>query len=82
MPAPLLPPTKPVDIGTDKMSFIPAEEKKPDTNAKGWSAKDERILIKLKNGGKKDKEIARKLGRTVDGVKWKIKMLRRKGVLQ
>lgn len=75
------PPTKAVDIGRDKLSYIPAPEKPPENNKKGWSAKDERILAKLKRGGMKDKEIAKKLGRTLDSVKYKVKQLREKGQL-
>lgn len=74
------PPTKAVDIGKDKLTFIPAPEKK-ETDKKGWSARDERIVAKLKAGGMKDKEIAKKTGRTLYSVKWKIKELRRAGQL-
>lgn len=81
LPVPKLPPTKAVDIGRDKMTFIPAPEKEPELKAKGWSAKDERIIIKLKKSGMRDKDIARKMGRTLDSIKWKVKSLRKKGVL-
>lgn len=81
LPVPKLPPTKAVDIGMDKMTFIPAPEKEKKPTAKGWSAKDERIIIKLKKSGMRDKDIARKMGRTLDSIKWKVKSLRKKGVL-
>lgn len=42
---------------------------------------DERIVVKLKRGGMKDKEIAKKMGRTLYSVKWKIKALRGAGQL-
>ena len=75
------PPTRAVDIGADKDSYIPAiKQEKPD-DKKGWSARDERIVAKLKAGGMKDKEIAQKTGRTLYSVKWKIKELRRAGQL-
>ena len=82
MPAPMLPPTKPVDIGSDKMDFTPSVWKmssEPKTN--NWTDKDERILQKLKSAGMKDKDIAKKMGRTLNSVKWKVKMLRGKGQL-
>lgn len=75
------PPTRAVDIGKDKLTFIPAPERKKETNKKGWSARDEQIVAKLKAGGMKDKEIAKKTGRTLYSVKWKIKELRRAGQL-
>lgn len=75
------PPTRAVDIGRDKLSYIPAPEKPPENNKKGWSARDERLVVKLKRNGMKDKEIAKKLGRTLDSVKWKIKALRSAGQL-
>lgn len=75
------PPTKAVDIGRDKLSYVPAIDKPPENNKKGWSARDERILAKLKRNGTKDKDIAKKLGRTLDSVKWKIKQLRGTGQL-
>lgn len=81
LPEPKLPPTKAVDIGRDKMSYIPVIEEPPKNKQKGWSAKDERILVKLKSAGLRDKEIARKMGRTLDSIKWKIKTLRKKGAL-
>lgn len=74
-------PTKAVDIGRDKLSYIPAPEKPPENNKRGWSARDERLVVKLKRNGMRDKEIARKLGRTLDSVKWKIKALRSSGQL-
>ena len=81
LPIPKLTPTKAVNIGTDKDSYIPAiKQEKPD-DKKGWSARDERILVKLKKNGTKDKEIAHKLGRTLYSVKWKIKALRGAGQL-
>ena len=80
LPKPKLPPTKAVDIGLDKMSYVPSLDV-PEPNKKGWSVKDERILAKLKHGGMKDKDIAKKMGRTLDSVKWKVKILKKKGVL-
>lgn len=79
LPVPKLPPTKPVDIGTDKMSYVPSTNKN-EPKSKGWSVRDERILVKLKRSGNRDKEIAKKMGRSLDSVKWKIKALRNKGV--
>ena len=89
LPKPKLPPTKAVDIGTDKLSYIPkirAEYPKPqaepvEPDKKGWTQRDERILRKLKNGGMKDKDIAKNLGRTLYSVKWKIKEMRKAGAL-
>lgn len=89
LPKPLLPPTKAVDIGTDKMSYIPnvraqypTEPKEPkEPDKKGWTEKAERLLVKLKQGGMKDKDIAKNLGKTLYSVKWKIKELRKAGAL-
>lgn len=85
LPKPKLPPTKAVDIGYDKMSFIPnIKPKQPqpeEHDKKGWTLRDERLLGKLKQGGMKDKDIAKNLGRTLYSVKWKIKELRRAGQL-
>ena len=84
LPKPQLAPTKAVDIGRDKLSYIPAPEKPKEQQVlcrKGWSRRDERILIKLKSAGMKDKDIAKKLGRTLYSVKWKIKALRGAGQL-
>lgn len=86
LPKPKLPPTKAVDIGYDKNSYIPnirAEySKKPEEpDKKGWTQRDECVLRKLKNGGMKDKDIAKNLGRTLYSVKWKIKEMRKAGAL-
>lgn len=86
LPKPKLPPTKPVDIGFDKMSYIPNirtgnAPPKEEPDKKGWTQRDERLLRKLKLGGMKDKDIAKNLGRTLYSVKWKIKDLRRAGLL-
>ena len=81
LPVPKLPPTKAVDIGADKMSYVPSVQKKPQKDRKGWTRTDERIVVKLKRGGMKDKEIAKKMGRTLYSVKWKIKALRGAGQL-
>ena len=80
LPKPKLPPTRPVDIGKDKMSYIqaPIKEEPP---KRGWSQKDERIIKKLKNQGVKDKDIAKRVGKSLASTKWKIKDLRRKGEL-
>lgn len=80
LPKPKLPPTKPVDIGKDKMSYIPAPIKE-EPPKRGWSQKDERIIKKLKNQGVKDKDIAKRVGKSLASTKWKIKDLRRKGEL-
>lgn len=86
LPKPKLPPTKAVDIGYDKNSYIPnirAEYPKPqaEPDKKGWTQRDERLLRKLKLGGMKDKDIAKNLGRTLYSVKWKIKEMRKAGAL-
>lgn len=81
LPKPILPPTKAVDIGADKMCFIPELEAKKDDSKNSWSERDERILLKLKLNGTKDKDIAKKMGRTLYSVKWKVRVLKRKGVL-
>lgn len=85
LPKPKLPPTKAVDIGYDKNSYIPnirnIQPKPEEPDKKGWTQRDERILRKLKQGGMKDKDIAKNLGRTLYSVKWKIKELRRAGQL-
>lgn len=82
MPAPMLPPTKPVDIGNDKMDFTPSIWKmSSEPKTSNWTDKDERVLKKLKSAGMKDKDIAKKMGRTLNSVKWKVKMLRGKGQL-
>ena len=75
------PPTRAVNIGADKESYIPNIQPEKPEDKKGWSVRDERILVKLKKGGIKDKEIAKKLGRTLYSVKWKIKALRGAGRL-
>lgn len=80
LPKPKLPPTRPVDLGNDKMSYIPAPIKE-EPPKRGWSQKDERIIKKLKNQGVKDKDIAKRVGKSLASTKWKIKDLRRKGVL-
>ena len=89
LPKPKLPPTKPVDIGYDKMSYIPnirtgnaVQPPKPEEpDKKGWTQRDERLLRKLKLGGMKDKDIAKNIGRTLYSVKWKIKEMRKAGTL-
>ena len=81
LPVPKLPPTKAVNIGADKMSYVPNIDVKPEKDKKGWTQRDERILAKLKKGGMKDKDIARKMGRTLYSVKWKINVLRGAGQL-
>lgn len=82
LPKPRLEPTRAVDIGVDKMNYIPNTQNKPaETTKTGWTERDERILIKLKTNGTKDKEIAKKMGRTLNSIKWKVKSLKQKGVL-
>ena len=89
LPKPKLPPTRPVDLGNDKMTYIPApiKEEPPkrgwseEPPKRGWSAYDERMIKKLKLSGVKDKDIAKRLDRTLASTKWKIKDMRRKGVL-
>lgn len=80
LPKPKLPPTRPVDLGNDKMTYIPAPIKE-EPPKRGWSQKDERIIKKLKNQGVKDKDIAKRVGKSLASTKWKIKDLRRKGEL-
>ena len=80
LPKPKLPPTKPVDLGNDKMSYIPAPIKE-EPPKRGWSAYDERMIKKLKLSGVKDKDIAKRIGKSLASTKWKIKDLRRKGEL-
>lgn len=80
LPKPKLPPTRPVDLGNDKMTYIPAPIKE-EPPKRGWSACDERMIKKLKLSGVKDKDIAKRLDRTLASTKWKIKDMRRKGVL-
>ena len=80
LPKPKLPPTKPVDLGNDKMTYIPAPIKE-EPPKRGWSEYDERMIKKLKLSGVKDKDIAKRLDRTLASTKWKIKDMRRKGVL-
>lgn len=82
LPKPILPTTKAVDIGTDKMCFVPIVENKSEATHNGdWAEKDERILVKLKLNGTKDKDIARKMGRTLNSVKWRVRVLKKRGVL-
>lgn len=82
LPKPILPPTKAVDIEADKMCFIPIVENKSEATHKGdWSEKDVRILVKLKLNGTKDKDIAKKMERTLHSVKWRVRVLKKKGVL-
>lgn len=80
LPRPKLPPTKPVDIGKDKLSYIP-EPVKEEPPKRGWTERDERIIKKLKTSGVKDKDIAKRIGKSLASTKWKIKDLRRKGEL-
>lgn len=80
LPKPKLPPTRPVDLGNDKMSYIPAPIKE-EPPKRGWSEYDEHMIKKLKLSGVKDKDIAKRLDRTLASTKWKIKDMRRKGVL-
>ncbi len=81
LPVPPLPPTKAVDIGFDKMSYIPSV-KKPKEHCKEWTEKDERILIKLKSSGMKNVDIAKRMGRSYEAIKTKLKLLKRQGRLQ
>lgn len=79
LPKPKLPPTRPVDLGNDKMTYIPAPIKEPPK--RGWTAGEERIIKKLKSQGVKDKDIAAQVGKSLASTKWKIKDLRRRGEL-
>lgn len=64
------------------MCYIPIVENKSEATNKGdWAEKDERILVKLKLNGTKDKDIARKMGRTLNSVKWRVRVLKKRGVL-
>lgn len=86
LPVPPLPPTKAVNIGFDKMSYIPSAEPKPKPkpkeHCKEWAEKDERILIKLKSSGMKNVDIAKRMGRSYEAIKTKLKLLKRQGRLQ
>lgn len=81
LPVPKLPPTKAVNIGLDKMNFVPEPEPPRENHKKGWTVKDERVLKKLKAAGVMDKDIAKKMGRTLHSIKGKVKALRRAGEL-
>lgn len=77
LPVPQLPPTKAVDIGDDKLSYIP-NIKKPQ-HYEAWTEKEVRILIKLKARGWKNVDIAKKMGRSYEAIKTKLKLLKKQG---
>lgn len=77
LPLPQLPPTKAVDIGDDKLSYIPTIKKKKEYEK--WTDKDVRILIKLKDRGLRNVDISKKMGRSYEAIKTKLKLLKRQG---
>lgn len=77
LPIPKLPPTKLVDIGEDKLSYIPTIKKKKEYEK--WTDKDVRILIKLKERGLRNVDISKKMGRSYEAIKTKLKLLKRQG---
>lgn len=77
LPLPQLPPTKAVDIGDDKLSYIPTIKKKKEYEK--WTDKDVRILIKLKERGLRNVDISKKMGRSYEAIKTKLKLLKRQG---
>lgn len=81
LPVPLLKPTKPVDIGTDKMSYIQqdASREQPKSHYSAWTEQEERVLIKLKKRGLRNVMIAKKMGRSYESVKTKLKLLNKQG---
>ena len=48
---------------------------------KKWSAEEVSLLIRMRQNGKKNKEIAKRLGRTVASVSMRIAKLRQSGVM-
>ena len=81
LPVPLLKPTKPVDIGADKMSYIPQDvsSKQPKSHYSAWTEQEERVLLKLKKRGLRNVMIAKKMGRSYESVKTKLKLLNKQG---
>lgn len=77
LPKPLLEPTRPVDIGEDKMSYVP-EIKKPEAHYTPWTEEDTALLLQLKENGLKNADIAKLIGRSYESVKTKLKMLKGK----
>ena len=77
LPEPKLPPTKPVKIGSDINSHIPGGVESK--HYMGWTEKDERILLKLKSAGLRNVEIAKKMGRSYDSIKTRLKLLKKRG---
>ena len=73
LPVPLLKPTKPVDIGTDKMSYIPQDvsSKQPKSHYSAWTEQKERGLRNVKK--------TKKMGRSYESVKTKLKLLNKQG---
>lgn len=74
LPKPLLPPTKAVDIGDDKLSYKPDVKKPQEKGA--WSVRQERILRKLMEHGLDEGEIAQKMGKTKKDVMKRAEMLK------
>lgn len=80
LPVPFLKPTKAVDIGKDKTSYIPQDvTERPKSHYTAWTEEEEQTLIRLKKKGLRNVAIANKMGRSYESVKTKLKLLNKQG---
>jgi len=63
-------------------SEVSVEPLKINLKGKAWSEQDDKYLVELLSRGLSHKEIASTLGRTIQSVRARIQLLRKKGILQ
>lgn len=74
---PPFPPTRAVNIGDDKLNYIP--NLKHEKAEVGWSVAEERLLRTLKGQGALIEEMAAVLNKPVDEIEKRLKLIERKG---